>query len=108
MAQHLRALHSTVVVKRDEAAKPVSKAGIILPTTDKEAPNTGVVVAVGPGSWRDNKHIQCSVRVGDRVVLGQYTGNTVKVNGESFMMVTDGEIFAVLGGEIDDEDADKS
>ena len=96
MAQKIRALHSTVVIKRDEAPKPMSAAGIILPSTDKETPNTGVVVAVGPGSWRDGRHIQCSVTIGDRVVLGQYTGNTVKINGEPFMMVTDGEIFAVL------------
>ncbi len=85
--------------------KPLSKEegqttsfGIIIPETiDKEKPEQGVVIAVGPGKLGDdNKIIPVSVKVGDRVMFSKYGFDEVKVNGIEYYIVSENNILAVL------------
>lgn len=92
----IRPLHDRVVVRRlEEEAK--TAGGIVLPDSAAEKPSQGEVLAVGPGKTLDNGEIRAlDVKVGDKVVFGQYGGSTVKVDGDELLILSEGEIFGVL------------
>jgi chaperonin GroES len=94
----IRPLHDRVVVRRlEEEAK--TAGGIVLPDSAAEKPSQGEVLAVGPGKTLDNGEVRAlDVRVGDKVVFGQYGGSTVKVDGDELLILSEGEIFGVLEG----------
>src|SRR5436190_23742972 len=76
-----RPLHDRIVVTRIEADDKTA-GGIIIPDTAKEKPSEGEVVAVGPGG-RDEagKPVPIDVKKGDRVLLGRWSGNEIKIDG---------------------------
>jgi chaperonin GroES len=94
----IRPLHDRVVVRRlEEEAK--TAGGIVLPDSATEKPSQGEVLAVGPGKALDNGQVrEPGVKVGDKVVFGQYGGSTVKVDGEELLILSESEIFGVLEG----------
>ena len=78
----IRPLHDRVIVKRIEEEKK-SAGGIVIPDTAAEKPDQGEIVAVGKGKKDDDgKLIHLDVKVGDRVLFGKYSGQTVKVKGD--------------------------
>ena len=91
-----RPLHDRVVVKRIDAEEK-TKGGIIIPDSAKEKPSQGEVTAVGPGG-RDEagKLIPIDVKVGDRVLFGKYSGQTVKVEGDELLVMREEDIMAVV------------
>ena len=93
----LRPLHDRVVVRRSEEEKKTA-GGIVLPGSAAEKPNQGEVLAVGPGKALENGEVRpLSVKVGDKVVFGPYSGsNTVKVDGEDLLVMSENEILAVV------------
>ncbi|WP_027859354.1 co-chaperone GroES [Marinobacterium jannaschii] len=93
----IRPLHDRVVIRRSEEEKTTA-AGIVLPGSAAEKPNQGEVVAVGQGRVNSNGDVQpLTVQVGDKVLFGQYAGsNTVKVDGEELLIMSENEIFGVL------------
>jgi len=94
---NLTPLADRVVVKALEAeAKTAS--GIIIPDTAKEKPQQGTVVAVGAGktSETDGKVIALTVKVGDKVLYGKYSGTEVTVDGEDYLIMRESDIFAIL------------
>ena len=95
----LRPLHDRVVIRRSEEEKKTA-GGIVLPGSAAEKPNQGEVLAVGPGKVLENGEVRAlSVKVGDKVVFGPYSGsNTVKVDGEDLLVMAENEILAVLEG----------
>ncbi|MDR9754561.1 co-chaperone GroES [Pseudomonas sp. SZMC_28357] len=95
----LRPLHDRVVVRRSEEEKKTA-GGIVLPGSAAEKPNQGEVLAVGPGKALENGEVRpLSVKVGDKVVFGPYSGsNTVKVDGEDLLVIGESEILAVVEG----------
>ncbi|CAI8960571.1 chaperonin GroES [Pseudomonas sp. BT76 TE3572] len=95
----LRPLHDRVVIRRSEEEKKTA-GGIVLPGSAAEKPNQGEVLAVGPGKVLDNGEVRAlSVKVGDKVVFGPYSGsNTVKVDGEDLVVMAENEILAVVEG----------
>ena len=94
---NIRPLYDNVVIKRVEQ-EAVSAGGIVLPGSAKEQPNQGKVVAVGDGALQDNGDIRAlQVKVGDTVVFGQYSGNTIKVDGDELMIMRENEIFGIIG-----------
>ena len=94
---NIRPLYDRVVVRRKEEEE-TSAGGIVLPGSAKEKPNQGEVVAVGDGKVMDSGEQRAlSVKVGDTVVLGQYAGsNTIEVDGEELILMSESEIFAVV------------
>lgn len=95
----IRPLHDRVVVRRQEEEE-TSAGGIVLPGSAKEKPNQGEIVAVGNGAVLDNGDTRAlDVSVGDVIVFGQYAGsNTVKVDGEELIILSESEIYAVVEG----------
>jgi chaperonin GroES len=93
----IRPLADRIVVKR-LAQEEKSLGGIIIPDTAKEKPTHATVVAVGNGKLLKNGKLRpLSVKEGDRVVLGKYSGTEVKLDGEEHVIVSEDEILAVLG-----------
>lgn len=92
----IRPLHDRVIVKRLEAERKTA-SGIVIPDSAGEKPDQGEVVAVGPGK-RDEagKVIPMGVKVGDRVLFGKYSGQSVKVDGEELLVMREEDIMGVL------------
>ena len=89
-------LYDRVVLKRTEPAETM-KGGIIIPDTAKEKPMEAEVVAVGDGKFDDNgKRVPMSVKKGDRVLIGKYSGTEVKIDGTDHVIVREDEILAVI------------
>ena len=94
----IRPLHDRVVIKRVEAEEKTA-SGIVLPGAAAEKPDLGEVVAIGTGKLLDNGELRAlSVKVGDKVILGKYSGQSVKVNGEELLVVREEDIFGVVEG----------
>ncbi len=94
----IRPLHDRVIVKRiDEERK--SAGGIVIPDTAAEKPDQGEIVAVGKGKKDDQgKLIPLDVKVGDKVLFGKYSGQTVKVKGEELLVMREEDIMGVIEG----------
>lgn len=91
MAIKIRPLHDRVVVE-PAAAEEKTKSGIIIPDTAKEKPQRGKIVAVGPGK----KDEPTTVKVGDQVLYGKYSGTEVTYDGKDYLIMRESDIFAVL------------
>ncbi len=95
---NIRPLHDRLVVRRLEE-ETTSAGGIVLPDSATEKPSQGEVLAVGPGKTLDNGDVKpLDVKVGDKVIFGQYGGSTVKLDGEELLILNESEIFGVLEG----------
>ena len=91
----LRPLADRVIVKRLEN-ETTTAPGIVLPDNAAEKPDQGEVLAVGPGRVEDGKTIAMTVKVGDTVLFGKYSGQTVKVDGEEVLVMKEDDLFAVV------------
>lgn len=94
----IRPLHDRVIVKRlDEEKKTAS--GLVIPDTAAEKPDQGEVVAVGKGKRSDEgKLIPIDIHVGDRVLFGKYSGQTVRVKGDELLVMREEDIMGVVEG----------
>ena len=90
----LKPLGDRVVVKMLEAEE-TTKSGIILAGKAEEKSQIAEVIKVGPGLVEDGKKIEMQVKEGDKVVLSQYAGTTVKYEGEEFIIVKESDILAI-------------
>lgn len=94
----IRPLHDRVVVRRKEE-ELTSAGGIVLPGNAKEKPSQGEILAVGTGKTLDNGDVKAlAVKVGDKVLFGQYAGNTVKLDGEELLIMSESEIYGIIEG----------
>ena len=94
----IRPLHDRVIVKRIEEEKK-SAGGIVIPDTAAEKPDQGEIVAVGKGKKDDNgKVIPIDVKVGDRVLFGKYSGQTVRVKGDELLVMREEDLMGVIEG----------
>lgn len=92
----LRPLQDRVIVKQQEAEEK-TKSGIYLPDAAKEKPTKGKVVAVGPGKLDDNgKPMELSVRQGDTVYYGKWSGTEVEVEGTKYVILRETDLLGVL------------
>ena len=92
----IRPLHDRLVVRRLEE-ETTTAGGIVLPDSAAEKPSQGEVLAVGPGKTLENGDVRpLDVKVGDKVIFGQYGGSTVKISGEELLILNESEIFGVL------------
>ena len=96
MKTQLKPLHDRVVVKRLENETKTA-SGIVIPDNAAEKPDQGEIVAVGEGKKNDKgERMPMDVKVGDIVVFGKYSGQTVKVNGEELLVMKEEDLFAVV------------
>ena len=91
----LKPLLDRVVLKSTEAEE-TTKSGIILTGSAKEKPVVSEVVAVGPGGVVDGKEVTMYVEVGDKVVISNYAGTEVELDGEEYKIVRQNDILAVV------------
>ena len=92
---NLRPLLDKVVLKKVEAVE-TTKAGILLPGSAQEKPQVSVIVAVGPGGLVDGKEVVMTLKVGERVITGKYSGTEVKMDGVEYTIVKQSEILAIV------------
>lgn len=72
-------------------------SGIIIPeTVDRERPEQGTVIAVGPGRYEDGKLVPVRVKKGDTVVFSKYGFDEIKVNGVEYYILKEDAILAVI------------
>ena len=92
----IRPLHDRIIVKRLEEERKTA-SGIVIPDTAAEKPDQGEVKAIGKGKKTDEgKVIPIDVKVGDRVLFGKYSGQTVKVEGEELLVMREEDIMGVI------------
>ncbi len=92
----IRPLHDRVVIKRLEETTKTA-GGIIIPDTAKEKPSEGIVEAVGNGiHTEDGKVLPMSVKVGDKVLFGKWSGTEAKIDGVSYLILKESEILGVI------------
>ena len=88
-------LGDRVVLKQLEAEE-TTKSGIVLPGQAQEKPQQAEVIAVGPGGVVDGKEVKMEVTVGDKVIYSKYSGTEVKLDGEEYIIVKQGDILATV------------
>ena len=91
----LKPLADRVVLKMVEAEE-TTKSGIILTSAAKEKPSIAEVVEVGPGGMVDGNEVKMTVKVGDKVITSKYSGTEIKLDGEEYIIVRQGDILAVV------------
>ena len=92
----LKPLHDRVVVRQTEE-EATSSGGIILTSAAQEKPSQGEVVAVGTGRMLESGDIlPMSISVGDTVIYGKFGGNEVKIDGETFLILSEGYIYGIF------------
>ena len=87
----IKPLADRVLVEPMEA-ETTTASGIIIPDTAKEKPQTGTVVAVGPGT----KDESMTVSVGDQVLYGKYAGTELKLDGNDYLIMRESDILAIV------------
>lgn len=86
------------VMIRPLEAEEKTDGGIVLPDTAKEKPQKGKVVAVGAGNLlEDGKRAEMSLKKGDIVLFGKYSGTEVKIDGEEYSIMRESDVLAALG-----------
>ena len=93
----LQPLGDRVVVKATDDDDARTASGLVIPDTAKEKPQTGEVLAVGPGLFEDGERVPMDVSVGDVVVYSKYGGTEIKFEGEEYLILSSRDILAVIG-----------
>jgi chaperonin GroES len=96
-AMRVRPLRDRLLVRR-VAEKETASGGIVIPDTAREKPMEGEVLAVGQGKLLENgTTLALDVKVGDRILLGKYSGTEIKIDGEDVLIVREDEVLAIRG-----------
>jgi chaperonin GroES len=93
---NIRPLHDRVIVKRLEEDR-TSPGGVAIPDGAAGQPLHGKIVAVGKGKILENGHVRpCDLKVGDKILLGKYSGTEVRVEGEELVVMREEDVMAVI------------
>ncbi|MFN0166087.1 MAG: co-chaperone GroES [Bryobacteraceae bacterium] len=93
---NIRPLYDRVVVKRIEEQETTSN-GIVIPDSAKEKPQEGEVMAVGRGKrLEDGKVVPLSVKAGDRILFGKYSGSETTMDGTEYLIMREDDILGIL------------
>jgi chaperonin GroES len=84
------------VLVRPDVAEEKTASGIIIPDTAKEKPQRGTVVAVGPGKVENGTKIDMTVKAGDKVLYGKYSGTELNLDGEDFLIMRESDILGIV------------
>jgi chaperonin GroES len=90
----LRPLDDRIVVE-PHAAEEKTAGGILLPDNAQQKPQQGTVIAVGPGKLSENgQRLAMSVKLGDTVLYGKYSGSDVEVGGKEVKVMRESDLLA--------------
>ncbi len=93
---HFRPLYDRVLVRRVEPEER-SAGGLVIPDSAKEKPQQAEVIAIGNGRrLKDGTIRELQVKPGDRVLFGKYTGDEIKIDGETLLILREDDILAIL------------
>ena len=96
----IRPLHDRVLIRRVEPEEEEVRGSIVIPDTAKEKPQEGEVVAVGEGKVLDSgTRVEMSVKPGDRILFGKYSGSEVKIDDVEYLIMREDEVLGILEGE---------
>lgn len=94
----IQPLYDKIVVRRLED-QLMSPGGIVIPDNAAEKPTRGEVLAVGPGKVLDNGDQRAlTVKVGDRVIFGKYSGTEIKINGQEVVIMSESDVLGIVKG----------
>jgi chaperonin GroES len=94
----IRPLHDRVIVKRLEEERKTT-SGILIPDGAAEKPDQGKIISVGKGKVGDDGKVRAlEVKVGDKVLFGKYSGQSVKILGEELLVMREEDIMGVVEG----------
>ena len=91
----IKTLTDKVVIKKLQAEE-TTKSGIVLASASQEKPQVAEIIAVGPGGVVDGNEIKMQVTVGQKVIIRDYAGTTVKLEGEEYIVVRQDDILAIV------------
>lgn len=92
----IRPLYDRIIVKRVEQQRTTA-SGIVIPDSAAEKPEQGEVVAVGSGRLLQDGSVRpLQVKPGERVLFGKYAGQTVKLDGEEFLVMREEDVLGVI------------
>jgi chaperonin GroES len=95
----LQPLGDRVVVKAQEDDEARTPSGLVIPDTAKEKPQTGEILAIGPGALNeDGDRMPMDVSVGDVVVYSKFGGTEIKVEGQEYLILSSRDLLAIVGG----------
>ena len=89
-------LADRVVVRALEDTEQM-RGGLFIPDTAKEKPQQGEIIAIGPGKYEDGKLVPMTVKVGDKVLYGKYSGTEVTLDDEQFLILRESDVLAIIG-----------
>lgn len=91
----IKPLQDRVVIKMLEAEE-TTKSGIILTGAAQEKPQVAEIIAVGPGGLIDGKEVKMELKLGDKVLISQYAGTKVKLEGEEYTILSQNDVLAIV------------
>ncbi|WP_092342972.1 MULTISPECIES: co-chaperone GroES [Candidatus Ichthyocystis] len=92
----MKPLGDRVVVRRVEEERKTA-SGIVIPDTAAEKPDQGLVIAVGDGKiGEDGNLLPMSLKVGDRILFGKYSGQAVKIDGEELLVMREEDAMCMM------------
>ena len=93
----IKPIKDNIVVKRIEERDEKNVGSIIIPDTAKEKPMTAEVIAIGSGrTLKDGKKVALEVKVGDRVLIGKYSGSEVKLDGTEYLILKEDDVLGIV------------
>jgi len=93
----IRPLGDRILIEADDNKDTRTASGLVIPDTAKEKPQTGKVLAAGPGAFEDGERVPMDVKAGDVVVYTKYGGTEIKFEGEDYLILSSRDILAVIG-----------
>ena len=93
----IKPIKDNIVVKRIEESDEKKVGSIIIPDTAKEKPMTAEVIAIGSGrTLKDGKKVALEVKVGDKVLIGKYSGSEVKLDGTEYLILKEDDVLGIV------------
>ncbi len=84
------------VVVRAEEAEEITSSGLYIPDSAKEKPQRGTVVSVGPGKVENGTKIEMTVKEGDTVLYGKYSGTEITLDSEEYLIMRESDILGII------------
>lgn len=84
------------VLVQPEPAEEKTSSGIIIPDSAKEKPQEGTVVSAGPGKVENGTKVEMSVKEGDKVLYGKYSGTEITLDGEEYLIMREADILGIV------------